>query len=69
MKWIPIAKAKVKFEQLYLIASPELSRPVCGYLSKSETTAAGVVHQFNADDPASKPVAATYVAIITEPAP
>lgn len=62
MKWIEIAKAKVKFGQLYLI-SPG---PYLGRLKKSETTENGVVHKFEVE-PDLDPVTATHIAIITDP--
>lgn len=67
MKWIPISKAKVKFGQLYLIASADLERPCTGRLGKSETTSAGIVHTFDTDEPGNKAVKATHVALITDP--
>lgn len=64
MKWTPIDKAKVKFDQVYLIASKE---QICtGSLHKSETTAKGIEHTFLSDVDA-KPVIATHIAIVTDP--
>lgn len=70
MKWIPIAKAKVKFGQLYLISNQTLPHPYLANLEKSETTSGGIVHTFTligavTNPPA--PVTATHIAIITEP--
>lgn len=65
MKWIPIAKAKVKFETLYLIKGAQ--KPVTGYLYKSETTSVGIKHAFLTMEAGVEVPDVTHIAIITDP--
>lgn len=65
MKWIPLAKAKVKFDQQYLVAAKGFQARTAT-LFKSEQTAGGVTHRF-VDDIGNEVKDATYIAIITDP--
>lgn len=65
MKWTPIAKAKLKFDQQYLVAM-QSNRPACGFLAKSEILPSGILHTFDVDG-FDTPQIATHVAIVTDP--
>lgn len=67
MKWIPISKAKVKFNQLYLIASHHLERPCCGTLKESKITEVGVQHTFLLDVETEKEVQASHICLVNIP--
>ncbi len=64
MKWIPISKAKVKFDSNYLVATPE-NDPVVAKLHESKVTSSGVQHTFKTKD--GQEITATHVAILTDP--
>lgn len=66
MKWIPIDKAKVKFDTKYLICTSNREF-VTGNLTKSETTPSGVRHKFETFTDGQEVNDATHVAIITDP--
>lgn len=64
MKWVEISKAKVRFDQSYLVHS-KLGDAVAT-LDKSETTATGVRHSFKKDDD-DLITDATHIALISNP--
>lgn len=67
MKWIEISKAKVKFDQPYLIKEDVkgVDNFLIAHLHASQTTKNGIEHTFESKDGAL--TRASYVAIISSP--
>jgi hypothetical protein len=64
MKWIPIAKAKPKFKQLYLCTASDTNGIWLGSLAESKVTPEGVQHLFT-NGPAA--VEVTHIAAVNAP--